>query len=172
MFKKAVRFTRLLLLGAVVGLVAGYRLSSWHELSYAWHYLDDPEGHEFFENYDLIARLGRADIRSEIRLENPSESPERRRESLDLILDAAQKGRPHVTDPAVLTLIDVETGITYTRLAMVEEAAGNLPASQTWMQKAQATLKQAGWKDCSEAHLKDVVQALNKRDSCTPCGKH
>jgi 5,10-methylene-tetrahydrofolate dehydrogenase/methenyl tetrahydrofolate cyclohydrolase len=56
---------------------------------------------------------------------------------------------------------------------MVEEAAGNLPASQTWMRKAQTTLKQAGWKDCSETHLKKLVQALNKQDSCDgSCGKH
>jgi hypothetical protein len=171
MFMNVVRFIRVLLLGGVVGLVAGYRLSSWHELAFEWHSLDDPAGHAFFENYDLVARLSQADIRSELRLDRPTETLERRREALNLILDAAQKGRPQVSNPAVLTLIDVETGITYTRLAMLEEAAGNLPASQTWMQKAQASLKQAGWKDCSEGHLKDVVQALHKRNSCE-CDQH
>ncbi|MFZ0951633.1 MAG: hypothetical protein WAN17_05160, partial [Candidatus Sulfotelmatobacter sp.] len=70
------------------------------------------------------------------------------------------------------TLVDVEIGIADVRLAMVEEAAGNLPASQTWMQKAQTTLQQAGWKDYSEPHLKKLVQAMNKQDACdSPCGK-
>ena len=166
-----VRFIRVLLLGVVVGLVAGYRLSSWHELAFEWHSLDDPAGHEFFKNYDLVARLGQANIRSEIRLDRPTESLERRRESLNLVLEVAQEGRPLVNDPAVLTLIDVETGITCTRLAMLEEASGNLLASQMWMQRAQSTLQQAGWKDFSEAHLKEVVQTLHKRNSCE-CDKH
>jgi hypothetical protein len=40
------------------------------------------------------------------------------------------------------------------------------------MQKAQATLKQAGWQDYSEPHLKKLVRAMNKQDACdSPCGK-
>jgi hypothetical protein len=170
MLKKAVLFTLLFFVGAVVGLFAGYQFSSWHRLAQEQRYLDDPE---FFKSYDLIARLSLADNRSENRFENPAVNLESRRESLNLILDAAQKGRSEVSDPAVLTLLEVESGIACTRLAMTEEAAGNLAASQTWMQKAQATLRQAGWKDCSEAHLKDVVQALSKRNDCNnPCGNH
>jgi hypothetical protein len=169
-FKKSALFGLLFLLGAGLGSYAGWKVSSSRERVREWHALDNREGHEFFKTYDLIARLQLADSGSAMRLEDPKEGPERRREYLDLILDAARKGRAQVKDPAVLTLIDVESGITYVRLAMVEEAAGNLPASQTWMQKAQTTLKQAGWKDYSEAHLKDLVQALNKRDSCNnPC---
>jgi hypothetical protein len=90
----------------------------------------------------------------------------------NLTLDAVQKARAQLTDPATFALIDVETGVTYVRLAMLEEAAGNSAAYQTWMQKAQTILKQAGWKDYSEAHLKELVQRLNKQDSCDkPCGK-
>lgn len=172
MFKKAALFAPLFLVGAGLGSYAGFRISSSGELAREWRSLDNPEGHQFFKTYDLIARLRLADLGAAMRLQNPKESPERRREYLNLILDAVQKGRAGVTDPAALTLIDMETGITYARLATVEEAAGNLPASRTWMQKAQTTLKQAGWKDCSEAHLKEIVQARNKQDSCdTPCGK-
>jgi hypothetical protein len=171
-FKKAALFTILFLVGAGLGSYAGLRTSSSRERAREWHSLDDPEGRKFFKSYDLIARLRLANMGSAIRLQNPKESPERRREYLNLILDAVQKGRAGVTDPAVLTLIDVETGITYARLATVEEAAGNLPASQIWMQKAQIILKQAGWKDCSEAHLKEIVQAWNRQDSCDArCGK-
>ncbi len=172
MFKKAALFGLLFLVGAGFGSYTGYKLSSSRERALEWHSLDNPEGREFFKTYDLIARLSLADMGAAARLQNPKESPERRKEYLNLNLDAVQKGRAGVTDPAAHTLIDVETGITYARLAMVEAAAGNLPASQTWMQKAQATLKQAGWKDCSEAHLRETVQALSKRDACeSPCGK-
>jgi hypothetical protein len=170
-FKKTALFGLLFLVGAGLGSFGGWKVSSSRQRVSEWHVLDNPEGHEFFKTYDLMARLKLADSGSAMRLEDPKEGPERRREYPNLILDAAQKGRAQVKDPAALTLIDVESGITYVRLAMVEEAAGNLPASQTWMQKAQTSLKQAGWKDYSEAHLKELVQALNKRDACNhPCG--
>ena len=162
----------LFLVGAGLGSYAGYKFSSSREREREWRSFDNSDAREFFKAYDLIARLSLADTGAAMRLQNPKESPERRREYLNLNLDAVQKGRAGVTDLAALTLIDVETGITYVRLAMVEEAAGNVPASHAWMQKAQTTLKLAGWKDCSEAHLKDLVQALNKRDSCeSPCDK-
>jgi hypothetical protein len=171
-FKKAALFGILFLVGAGVGSYAGWELGSSFESAREWHSLNNSDGHEFFKTYDLIARLRLADMGAAMRLKNPKENPERRREYLNLILDAVQKGRAGVKDPTALTLIDVETGITYARLAMVEEAAGNLPASQTWMQKAQTILKQAGWEDCSEEHLKEIVQARNRQDSCdSPCGK-
>jgi hypothetical protein len=171
-FKKAALFGLLFLVGTGLGLYAGWELSSSFESAREWRSLDSPDGHDFFNTYDLIARLRLADMGAAMRLQNPKENPERRREYLNLILDAVQKGRAGVTDPTALTLIDVETGITYARLAMVEGAAGNVSASQTWMRKAQIILKQAGWKDCSDSHLKEIVQMRNKQDSCdSPCDK-
>ena len=155
----------LFLAGGGLGLFAGYKISAVRELAREWRPLDNPEGHDFFKTYGVMGHLKLVDMGSVSRLQNPNDGPERRREYLNLILNAAEKGKGQVTDPAALTLIDVETGITYVRLAMVEETAGNLRVSQTWMQKAQATLKNAGWKDCSEAHLNELVQALNQRDS-------
>jgi hypothetical protein len=163
--KKSAVVVLLFLVGACLGIFAGYKLSSARVLAHEWRSFDNPEGRDFSRVYDLIARLKLVDIGSATRIEDPKQSPERRREYLNLILDTAQKGRTGVTNPSALTLIDVETGVTYVRLAMVEEAAGNLPASQTWMQKAQTILKQTGWKDCSESHLKKLVAALNKQDS-------
>jgi len=129
---------------------------------------DNPAGRDFLKTLNLFARLSSANMGAAMKLGDPKETPERRRKYLNLLLDAALKDRPQVTDPAALTLIDVETGITYVRLAMVEEAAGNLPASQTWIQKAQTTLKQTGWKNCSEEHLKELVKAMNQKDACEP----
>ncbi len=172
MFKKAALFGLLFLVGAGLGLFAGWKLSSLRASAHEFRAFQTAEDRDFLRTYDLIARLSLGNMGSAMRLQDSKESPERRRQYLNLLLDIAQKGRPQVTDPAALTLIDVENGITYVRLAMVEEAAGNLPASQTWMEKAQATLKQAGWKDYSEAHLKESVQVLNKRDACDrPCGR-
>jgi hypothetical protein len=172
-FKKAALFGLLFLVGAGLGLFAGWELSSSRVIAAEKRPLDSPEGKDFLKNYDLFARLWSVNVGSAMRLQDPKESPERRREYLDLLLDTAQKERASVTDPVTLTLVNVETGITYVRLAMVEEAADNLPASQTWMQKAQTTLRQAGWKDCSKEHLKKLVLEMNKQDSCdSPCGKH
>lgn len=168
MLKKALLFCPLFLVGAGLGLFAGWRVSSTREGRREGRSFGDPEGKNFLKTYDLIARLWSLNVGSATRIEDPKESPERRREYLNLILDMAQKRRPDVADPAALTLLDVETGITYVRLAMVEEAAGNLPVSHPWMQKAQATLQLAGWKDSSEVHLKKLVQELNKQDSCEP----
>jgi hypothetical protein len=164
-FKKAAVFSLLFLVGAGLGLFGGWKLSSSRERARERRPFDDLKGTDFIRTYDLIARLWELDRGSQLRLQDPKYGVKGSQEFLHLILDTAQNGRIRVTDPAALTMIDVETGITYIRLAMMEEAAGNLPASQTSMQKAQTTLKQAGWKDYSEAHLKEVVQALNKRDS-------
>lgn len=171
MFKKALFFGLLFLIGAGLGLFAGGELSSSRLIVIERRPFDNPGGREFLKTYDLFARLWSLHIGSAMRLQDPKESPARRREYLSLLLDIAQKDRGQVKDQAALTLVDVETGITDVRLAMVEEAAGNLSASQTWMQKAQSTLKQAGWKDYSEAHLKKLVQAMNKQDADSTCGK-
>lgn len=171
MFKKAALFGLLFLVGAGLGLLGGWKPSSRRERVREGRPFDNPAGRDFLKTYDLIARLRSLSMGSALRLRDPKYGPEGSREYLNLILDTAQKAKPQLTDPAALTLIEVETGITYVRLAMIEEAEGNSSASQPWMQKAQATLEQAGWKDCSEAHLKQLVQALNKQDACdSPCG--
>jgi hypothetical protein len=171
-FKKALFFGLLFLISAGLGLFAGWKLSSSRLIATEKRGFDNPRGKDFLNTYDLFARLWSINMGSAMRLQDPKESPKRRRELLNLLLDTGQKGRARVTDPAALTLVDVEIGITDVRLATVEEAGGNLPASQIWMQKAQATLKQAGWKDYSEPHLKKLVLAMNKQDACdTPCGK-
>ncbi len=172
MFKKAALFALLFLVGAGLGLYAGWRPSSRRERLREARPFGNPAGREFLKTYDLIARLRMLSMGSALRLRNPKYGPEGSREYLNLILDTAQQGKRQLTDPTARTLIDVETGLTYARLAMIEEAEGNSPAYQTWMQKAQTTLKQAGWKDCSAAHLTQIIQALNKQDACdSPCGK-
>jgi hypothetical protein len=171
-FKKAAFYGLLFLVGAGVGLFAGWKLSSSRVIGREKRLFDNPGGRDFLNTYDLTARLWSLDMGSAMRLQDPKYGLEGRRELLNLLLDTAQKGRARVTDPVALTLVDVETGIAYVRLAMVEEAAGNLPASQVWMQKAQATLQHAGWKDYSEPHLKKLVQWMNQEEACdSPCGK-
>jgi len=162
--KKTALLVLLLSIGMGVGTYAGWKIASSLESAREFGALDSKEDQSFLKTYDLIARLWIANIGSATRLQNPRISPEARRESLNVALSIVQQSKSLVTDPATLTLIDVETGVTYVRLAMVEEAAGNLPSSHAWMQKAQSTLKQAGWKDCSETHLKELAQDLNKRN--------
>jgi len=94
-----------------------------------------PQEGNFSRRTILIARLRMLSMGSALRLRNPKYGPEGSREYLNLILDTAQQGKRQLTDPTARTLIDVETGLTYARLAMIEEAEGNSPAYQTWMQK-------------------------------------
>ena len=171
MFKKTALFGILFLVGTGLGTYAGWEIGSSFESAREFHAFQTAEEKTFLKTYESIATLSIVNMGSAMRLQDPKYGPEGRREYLKVVLDTAQKDRAQVTDPAALMLIDVETGITYARLAMVEEASGNLPASHTWMQKAQTTLQQAGWKDCSEAHLKEIVQARNKQDSCECPGK-
>jgi hypothetical protein len=171
-FKKAALFGLLFLVGAGLGLFSGWKPSSRRERVREGRPFGNPAGREFLKTYDLIARLRMLSMGSALRLRDPKYGPEGSREYLNLILDTAQKAKPQLTDPVALTLIDVETGLTYVRLAIIEEAEGNSPASQTWVQKAQTTLKQAGWRDCSALHLKQIIETLNKQDDCdSPCGK-
>jgi hypothetical protein len=170
-FKKAALFALLFLIGTGLGSYAGWELGSSFESAREFHAFRTSEEKAFLKTYASIANLSIVNMGSAMRLQDPKYGLEDRRKYLNLVLDTAQKGRTQVTDPAALTLIDVETGITYARLAVVEEAAGNLPASRSWMQKAQAILKQAGWKDCSEAHLKEIVHARNRVDACECPGK-
>jgi hypothetical protein len=163
-FKKILLFGSLLIAGMGVGLFGGWQISSFRSARER-HAFEIAEGPDFVKAYEAMARLKLADTGTATRLQDPKKNADARREYLQLTLDTASKARAGVTDPRVLTLINVETGINYVRLAMVEEAAGNLSTSQTWMQKAQATLKEAGWQDCSEAHLRDLVQKLNQRDA-------
>ncbi len=171
MFKKALFFGLLFLGGAGLGLFAGWELSSSRLIAIEKRGFDNPQGKDFLKSYDLFARLWSINVGSAIRLQDPKQSPKRRREYLNLLLDTAQRGRASLADPVARTLVDVQIGITDVRLALVEEAAGDLPASQAWMQKAQAALKQAGWKDYSEPHLKKLVLVMNQQDACDiPCG--
>jgi hypothetical protein len=170
-FKKAALFGLLFFVGTGLGSYAGWELGSSFESAREFRAFRTAEEKAFLRTYESIASLWIVNMRSATILQNPKYGSEGRRADLNLVLDAAQKGRTQATDPAVLTLIDVETGITYARLGMVEESAGNLPASQTWMQKAQTTLRQAGWKNYSESHLREIVQARNQQDSCDCPGK-
>lgn len=171
MFKKAALFGILFLVGVGLGSYAGWELGSTFETTREFHAFRTAQEKAFLGTYESIASLWIVNMGSATRLQDPKYGPEGRREYLNLVLDAAQKGRTQSTDPATLTLIDVETGITYARLAMVEEAAGNLPASRAWMQKAQTTVQQSGWKNYSELHLREIVQARNQQDSCYCPGK-
>jgi hypothetical protein len=169
--KKAALFGLLFLVGAGIGSYAGWKLGSSFESTREFHAFRTAEEKAFLRTYESMASLWIVNMRSATILQDPKYGSEGRREDLNLVLDAAQKGRTQATDPATLTLIEVETGITYARFVMVEEAAGNLPASQAWMQKAQTALKQAGWKNYSEPHLREIVQARNLQDSCDCPGK-
>ena len=93
MFKKIMLFGIVLLAGAGLGLLAGWKQSSSHALAIEWHSFDNPDGHDFFKTYDLMARLKILDMGSATSLQNPRDTLERRRKYSNLILEAAEKGQ-------------------------------------------------------------------------------
>jgi hypothetical protein len=172
MLKKAAFLILLFLVGAGIGVFGGWHFASWRERELEGQAFGSREGRSFLRTYGLMARMKQLGMGSVLRFEDPKYGPNGAREYLNLILETAQKERGEISDPEVLTLIDVENGITYLRLAQVEEALGNTAASQVWMEKAQGTLEQAGWKDRSESHLKEITRWMNEQESCSePCGK-
>ena len=100
MFKKALFFGLLFLVGAGLGLFAGWELSSSRLIAIEKRPIRQSSGRDFLNTYDLFARLSSLDIGSAMRLQDPKESPARRREYLNLLLDIAQKEKGEVTDPA------------------------------------------------------------------------
>lgn len=57
--------------------------------------------------------------------------------------------------------LDLDRGIVYVRLALLEEKDGNKDRAEQYIREAQASLKQTDMKDVSESHLRDVVAQLD-----------
>ncbi|MFZ0954416.1 MAG: hypothetical protein WAN17_19255, partial [Candidatus Sulfotelmatobacter sp.] len=83
MFKKTLFFGLLFLVGAGFGLFAGWELSSSRLIAIEKRPFDNPRGRDFLNTYDLFARLSSLDMGSAMRLQDPKQSPERRREYLN-----------------------------------------------------------------------------------------
>ena len=164
MFKKILLSGAVLILGAGLGVFGGWEVSAYR-FARGRRAFETAVGPDFVNAYGLMARLKVLDMGTATRLQHPQQGTERHREYLQMTLDAAAKGKKEVTDPIVLTLIGMETGVAEVRLAMLEEAVGNPSAARAWMEKAQAAMQASGWKDCSEAHLRAVVQTMNQQDA-------
>ena len=55
-----------------------------------------------------------------------------------------------------------DTGLAYGRLALLEERYGNKGLMVTYLQRAQARLKSAGWRDFSEKKIREVLATIVK----------
>ena len=54
-------------------------------------------------------------------------------------------------------------GLTYARLALLEEKAGNTAGAKMNMQEAIKMSQMAGWKDDSEPKIRDALERLDKK---------
>ena len=68
----------------------------------------------------------------------------------------ALRARPEIQD--VRPAADLDLGVFYTQLAMVEERANNSSEAREHMELAQSLFRSLGWQDCSEGTLKAVAQ--------------
>lgn len=57
--------------------------------------------------------------------------------------------------------LDLDRGIAYARLALLEDREGNKDQSDEYIRQAQACLKKTDMKDLSEGHLREVVNQLD-----------
>ena len=63
--------------------------------------------------------------------------------------------------PSMKRGLDLDRGIAYMRLALLEDREGNKDPSEEYVRQAQASLKEADMKDISESHLRGVVAQLD-----------
>ena len=63
--------------------------------------------------------------------------------------------------PSMQRGLDLDRGIAYVRLALLEDREGNKDQSHEYIRRAQACLKKTDMKDLSEGHLREVVNQLD-----------
>jgi hypothetical protein len=63
--------------------------------------------------------------------------------------------------PSMQRGLDLDRGIAYMRLALLEDREGNKDQSDEYIRQAQACLKKTDMKDLSEGHLREVVSQLD-----------
>jgi hypothetical protein len=69
-------------------------------------------------------------------------------------------------DATMKNALRMNRGLTAARLSVLENEAGNVDLSKTYLAKAQEDLKATGWIDYSESN---ILQAV-KRKTVVPCG--
>jgi len=63
--------------------------------------------------------------------------------------------------PSMQRGLNLDLGIAYMRLALLEDRDGNKDRSEEYIRQAQDSLKKTDMKDLSESHLRDVVIQLD-----------
>lgn len=69
-------------------------------------------------------------------------------------------------DASMKNALRMNRGLTEARISVLENEAGNVDLSKTYLAKAQDDLKDTGWVDYSESN---ILQAV-KRETVVPCG--
>lgn len=144
--KRAIRYVLLILVGLILGLPLGIRLG---------HRSFDREN-EIFS--DVLA-LGEYETLAGIQYKE-SDFSHAKLALVDLLkfMDEMEKNnRLELHRNA-----DVDRGIAYTRLAFLEERAGDASESSAYIQKAQAVLNKRDGSQPSEEHLRDQVSRYDK----------
>lgn len=79
---------------------------------------------------------------------------------LSLLKELNDKGL--VKDRYDQRMYNVESGLTYARLALLEEKAGNITEKQKAMEDASKRFQLAGWKDYSESKIREVLKRIDE----------
>jgi hypothetical protein len=135
------RILILLLVGAVLGLPLGIYLVQ----------------HKFIDNEKAIGLANEEALLDEFaKKEFIYADPQSAREALQYVI------KIHKEMQGTSTLWGwperADLGWCYGELSMIEESAGNSDLARDYMTQAGQTLKEAGLKDSSEAHIREVLQ--------------
>lgn len=144
--KRAIRFAALILVGLILGLPLGIRLG---------HRSFD-KGNEMFS--DVLA-LSEYETLAGIQYKE-SDVPHAKQALLDLLKFMDEMARNNKLE--LQRSLDVDRDIAYTRLAFLEEKAGNASETSEYIHKAQAVLSKRDGSEQTEQHLRELVTRYDK----------
>jgi hypothetical protein len=107
---------------------------------------------------DILA-LGESETLASLQYKE-SDLPHARRALLDLLklINEMEMNDTH----GIQKEIDLDRGIVYMRLALLEERAGNTSEAKDYVLKAQESLKKRDGKEISEAKLRELITQFDR----------
>jgi hypothetical protein len=139
------------LVGIVVGCFAGGYLTF----------------HKYARDYQTVRAFAWAGIFSAVSVNQYDQNSSDAKKELQTLLDFFKRTANSTTiDTNMRNAFLMNCGLIEARLSVLENEAGNVELSKTYLSKAQEDLKTIGWVDHSEPN---ILQAV-KRKQVVPCG--
>jgi hypothetical protein len=123
--------------------------------------------HRYARDYQTVRAFAWAGIFSAVSVNQYDQNTSDAKKELQTLLDLFKRATNSTTiDPNMQNAFLMNCGLVEARLSVLENEAGNVEQSKTYLSKAQEDLKAIGWVDHSESN---ILQAV-KRKPVVPCG--